>query len=116
MIMNVKMNRTKSLLDHSPPLLDAPVSSSKGTADEAEALVLVEATLMGMLGSVETAGCSLGSLEAATEAMEALGSMEAAPMVLGAMGPALVGCRFGAGCPSLDARQRTLLAVAFGGL
>ena len=116
MQIHMRMNGTKSLLDPSPPLLEASVSSSKGTADEAEVLVSVETTLMEMLGSVETAGCSLGSPEAATEAMEALGSMEAAPMVLGAMGPALVGCRFGAGCPSLDARQRKLLAVAFGGL
>jgi hypothetical protein len=116
MQIHMRMNGTKSLLDPSPPLLEASVSSSKGTADEAEGLGSAEATLMWMLGSMETAGWSLGSLEAATEAMEALGSMEAAPMVLGAMGPALVGCRFGAGCPSLDARQRTLLAVAFGGL
>jgi hypothetical protein len=117
MQMNMKIHRTKSLLNPSPPLLEVSGSSSKGSADEAaEALASVKAALVGLLGSVEMAEWSLGSLEAATEAMEALGLMEAALMVVGALGPVLVGCQFGAGCPSLDARQIMLLAVAVGGL
>ena len=47
--------------------------------------------------------------------MGALGLLEAALMMLGLIGPALDGCPFGARCPSLDARQVLLLALAFGG-